>query len=61
VENRRVELAEIHALADLPSKEELLAKLLALINAPATQLLQVMNAPGAQVVRLLDAVRKTKE
>ena len=61
VENRRVELTEIHALADLPSKEELLAKLLAVINAPATQLLRLCNAPGEQVVRLLDAVRKTKE
>jgi large subunit ribosomal protein L10 len=60
VESRRVEMAEIHALADLPSKEELLAKLLAVINAPASQLARMLNAPGAQVVRLLDAVGKTK-
>jgi large subunit ribosomal protein L10 len=60
VENRRVDTGEIHALADLPSKEELLAKLLAVINAPASQLVRMLNAPAGQVVRLLDAVGKTQ-
>jgi len=60
VESHRVDMAEIQALADLPSKEELLAKLLAVINAPASQLVRMLNAPGAQMVRLLDAAGKTK-
>ena len=45
----------IESLASLPSRDELLANLLALINAPATRLLQTMNAPATEVVRLLSA------
>lgn len=52
---------QVKALASMPSKEELYAKLLSLINAPATRLLQTVNAPAAQVVRLLAAVRDSKE
>ena len=39
----------------MPSKEELFAKLLALMNAPATKLLQTMNAPGSQLVTVLNS------
>jgi hypothetical protein len=38
-----------------------LAKLLALFQAPATQLLRLIQEPGARVVRLLEGVRKEKE
>ena len=55
VDGRVVDLAEIETLAKLPSREELFAKLLAVINAPATQLLQVMNAPAGNLARLLGA------
>jgi large subunit ribosomal protein L10 len=48
---------EIESLASLPTREELLAKLLALINAPATRLLQTINAPATQFARLLGAWR----
>lgn len=51
----------VQTLATMPSREELLAKLLALINAPATQLLRVMKAPGEQVARALEAHRKNLE
>jgi large subunit ribosomal protein L10 len=61
VESQRVDLDEIKALAELPSREELLAKLLSLLNAPATRLAQLLNAPGAQMVRLLDAVGKAND
>jgi len=44
----------------MPSKPELQAKLLAMINAPATQLVRLMQEPGARVVRLLESVRKSK-
>lgn len=49
----------IKALSNMPSREELLAKLLSLLNAPAVQLLQVMKAPARQFVQLLGAY-KTK-
>lgn len=48
---------DVEALASMPSKEELIAKLLGLINAPATRLLQTMNAPSTQLVRTIEAWR----
>ena len=49
--------AQVTELATLPSKEQVLSKLLALINAPATQLLRTINAPAASLARLLEAWR----
>ncbi|MBP9838421.1 MAG: 50S ribosomal protein L10 [Proteobacteria bacterium] len=51
----------VDSLASLPSREELLGKLLGLLNAPATKLLQTLNAPASQVVRLLAAWRDEVE
>ncbi len=61
VDGRVVDLNEIQELAALPSKEELYAKLLSLLNAPATQLLRLVNAPASNVVQLIEAVRVKKE
>ena len=44
--NQRLEEAAILALADLPSLEVLRAKLLGLLNAPATKLVDLINTPG---------------
>lgn len=52
--------ANVKDLASMPSKEELLSKLLSLINAPATRLLQTINAPASNFVRLLSAVKDKK-
>ena len=46
VEGRVVSINEIKALAAMPSKGELQAKLLFLINAPAQRLVTVLNAIG---------------
>lgn len=46
VEGRVVSINEIKALATMPSKEEIYAKLLFLINAPAQRLVTAMNAVG---------------
>jgi large subunit ribosomal protein L10 len=46
VEGRVVSIAEIKALATMPSKEEIYSKLLFLINAPAQRLVTAMNAVG---------------
>ena len=51
----------INNLASLPSKEELLAKLLSLINAPAVQLLRTINAPASQTVGVLGAWQRKRE
>jgi large subunit ribosomal protein L10 len=44
VEGRVISIKEIEALASMPSKEELMSKLLFLINAPAQRLATVINA-----------------
>jgi large subunit ribosomal protein L10 len=53
VEGRVISIKEIEALASLPSKEELMSKLLYLINAPAQRLVTVMNAVGRDVAVVL--------
>jgi large subunit ribosomal protein L10 len=59
-EGRFMDTAGVKILSQMPSKPELQAKLLATINAPATQLLRTIHAPGAHLVRLLESLRKTK-
>jgi large subunit ribosomal protein L10 len=49
-----VTINEIKALATMPSKEELHAKLLFLINAPAQRLVTVMNAVGRNLAVVVD-------
>jgi large subunit ribosomal protein L10 len=46
---------EIEALADLPSREVLLAQLLGLLMSPATKLVRLLKEPGASLARLLNA------
>jgi large subunit ribosomal protein L10 len=47
--------SDVEALAELPSREILLAKLLGLLLAPATQLVRVLNEPASAFARLLKA------
>jgi large subunit ribosomal protein L10 len=51
---------EVEALSKLPSREELLMKLLFLMQAPATQFVRTLNAVPAKFVRTLAAVRDSK-
>jgi len=55
-----MEPAKVKVLAQMPSKPELQAKLLATIQAPASQLVRLMQEPGARIARLLEALRKQK-
>ncbi len=45
----------VKALAALPSLDELRAKLIGLVNAPATKLAVVLQAPAGQIARVLSA------
>jgi large subunit ribosomal protein L10 len=45
----------VKALASLPSLDELRAKIVGLIQAPATKIAQVINAPAAKVARVIQA------
>ena len=51
---------QIAAIADLPSREVLLATLLGVLNAPASQLVRVLNEPASALARVLQA-RAEKE
>ena len=51
----------VKALATLPSLDELRAKLVGLIQAPATKVAQLANAPAAKLARVFGAYAKTGE
>ncbi len=51
---------QIAEIADLPSREVLLATLLGVLNAPASQLVRVLNEPASALARVLKA-RAEKE
>lgn len=47
--------AQVAALADLPTKDELRAQFIALLQTPATRLATVLGAPASQIARVLKA------
>ena len=55
LDNQRLEQAAIMALADLPSLDVLRAKLLGLLNAPATKLVVLINTPASQLAQVIKA------
>ena len=54
VEGRVIDVKSINELALMPPKEQILAKLLYLINAPAQRLVTVMNAVGRNLAVVVD-------
>ncbi|GAM10974.1 50S ribosomal protein L10 [Geobacter sp. OR-1] len=58
---KSISVADIQALADLPSREVLLAKMLGSMNAPATNFVGVLAAVPGSFVRALNAIRIQKE
>jgi large subunit ribosomal protein L10 len=61
VEGRVISIAEIQRLANLPSKEELLSKIMFLLNAPAQRLAMTLNAlPRNIAVVVSEAVKANK-
>lgn len=61
VEGVYADASKIDYLASLPSKEVLVAQLLAVLQAPITNLVRVLNAIPQKTVLVLDAIRKEKE
>jgi large subunit ribosomal protein L10 len=51
----------VKALATLPSLDELRAKIVGLVQAPATKLAQLVNAPAAKLARVFGAYAKRDE
>lgn len=61
VEGKVVELKQVEAIANLPSREELLSKVLFLINAQAQRLATVINAVPRNLAIVMGQVQKQKE
>ena len=55
VDKNVLSTAEVESLADLPSRDVLLAQLLGVLSAPATKLVRILNEPASALARLLNA------
>ncbi len=55
IQNNKMSLEKIDALAKLASLDELRAKIVGMIKTPATRIASVLQAPGGQVARVLNA------
>ena len=55
LKDQRLEAKDLIALADLPSLDVLRAKLLGLLNTPATNLVRMINTPASQLARVIKA------
>lgn len=60
LDGQLLSVAEITALADLPSREEMLAKILSSINAPASNFVGTMAAIPRSLVQVLNAIGQSK-
>jgi large subunit ribosomal protein L10 len=56
-----IETAEIKRLADMPSMEVLIAKALATMSAPASNLVRTLNEIPSSFVRVLGSIQRQKE
>jgi large subunit ribosomal protein L10 len=59
--NSVIDAAGVKALATMPSRDELLAKLMGTMQAPIAQFMRTLNEVPAKFVRTLAAVRDQKE
>ena len=55
LDNAALTVDQVNELASLPSKEVLQAKLLGLLQTPASQFVRILNEPGASLARVLKA------
>ena len=61
VEGKRVSAAEVQQIAELPSREELVAKLVFLLQAPIAGFVRVLAALPRNLVVTLEQIRQKKE
>ena len=61
VDGQAVGADEVEAIARMPGREELLAKLLFLLQSPITRLARGLAAIPRQLVVVLDQIAKQKE
>lgn len=58
VGNRIVDAKRVEDLADLPSKETLLAQVIGALQGPTSSLVRVLTAPASDLVRTLEAPQR---
>ena len=56
-----IEPEDIDSLANLPTREEALARLMGVLKAPVTKLVRTLAEPHARLVRAMDRIRQQKE
>ncbi len=56
-----LDVASVKNLAELPSLDELRAKLVGMINTPATRIAGVLQAPAGQLARVMNAYAQKSE
>ena len=61
VEGKKVSPQEVQALADLPSREELISQMLSVFQGPTTNFAGVFSSLLRKLVGTLDAIREKKE
>ena len=61
VEGRVFSPEQVKQLADLPSRESLIAQLLGTLQSPVAQLVGIMQTPVQQLVGVLDAYKQKLE
>jgi large subunit ribosomal protein L10 len=50
-----LDVADVNALAKLPSLDELRGRLVGMVQTPATRIAGILQAPGGQIARVLNA------
>ena len=61
VDGQAVAAAEIQQIASLPSREELIAKLLYLLQSPISRFVRTLGEMPRRAVSILDQIRQVKE
>lgn len=60
LEGKAMTAQDVQSLADLPSREQMLAQVLATMNAPITGFVQVLAGNVRSVINVIDAYQKAK-
>ena len=56
-----LELSKLSAIANMPSRDEALAQLAGILNAPMTKFVSILNQVPSKLVRTLQAVKDQKQ
>lgn len=59
--NERLEMADVERIADLPPLEQMRARFLGVLKAPATDLVRLLQTPATQLARVLKAKTEQAE